>query len=110
MIVGQIEGGVVQAQGYALMEDFRTQNGYVLTDSLSKYLIPTIMDIPEEVISVILELPDPNGPSGARGVGELPFLPVAPATIAAIHDALGVWINELPATAEVVYNSIAALS
>ena len=69
MVVGQIEGAVVQAQGYALMENFRMQNGMVLTESLSNYLIPTIMDIPGEIESVILELPDPNSSVGSPRCG-----------------------------------------
>jgi len=100
LVEGQIEGAVVQAQGYAILEDFRTQDGYVLTDQLSTYLIPTIRDIPGSVESVILEIPDPNGPWGARGVGELPFLPTAAALSAAVHDATGVWYDEFPLTPE----------
>src|SRR3990172_8737013 len=100
LVVGQIEGAVVQAHGYAVLEDYKTREGVVLTDQLSTYLIPTIWDIPESVESILVEVPDPNGPWGARGVGELPFLPVAPAIAAAIHDATGVWINEFPFTPE----------
>ena len=100
LVVGQIEGGVVQAQGYVMLEDYKTKDGYVLTDQLSTYLIPTIRDIPEKVETVILEVPDPNGPWGARGVGELPFLPTAAAIAAAVHDATGVWYNEFPLTPE----------
>jgi CO/xanthine dehydrogenase Mo-binding subunit len=100
LVVGQIEGGVVQAQGYAMLEDYKTKDGYVLTDQLSTYLIPTILDIPEKVEAVILEVPDPNGPWGARGVGEMPFLPTAAAISAAVHDATGVWYNEFPLTPE----------
>ncbi len=100
LVEGQIEGAVVQAQGYAMLEDFKTKDGYVLTDQLSTYLIPTIRDIPDKVESVIVEIPDPNGPWGARGVGELPFLPTAPAIAAAIHDATGVWYDEFPLTPE----------
>jgi len=100
LVVGQIEGGVVQAQGYAMLEDYKTKDGYVLTDQLSTYLIPTIWDIPEKVDSVIVEYPDPNGPWGARGVGELPFLPTAAAISAAVHDATGVWYDEFPLTPE----------
>ena len=106
LVEGQIEGAVVQAQGYALLEDYKTKDGRVLTDQLSTYLIPTIWDIPEKVESVILEVPDPNGPWGARGVGELPFLPVAPAIAAAIHDATGVWIDEFPFTPERVLRAL----
>jgi CO/xanthine dehydrogenase Mo-binding subunit len=100
LVIGQIEGGVVQAQGYAMLEDYKTKDGYVLTDQLSTYLIPTIWDIPEKVESVIVEYPDPNGPWGARGVGEMPFLPTAAAISAAVHDATGVWYNEFPLTPE----------
>ncbi len=106
LIVGQIEGGVVQAQGYAITEEFKTRGGYVLTDQLSTYLIPTVADIPEKVESVLIEVADPNGPWGARGVGELPFLPLAPAIAAAIHDALGVWIDEFPFTPERVLKAL----
>lgn len=106
LIVGQIEGAVVQAYGYAVMEDFKTKDGKVLTDQLSTYLIPTIWDIPQKVDSVLVEVPDPNGPWGARGVGELPYLPVAPAIAAAIHDAIGVWIDEFPFTPERVLRAL----
>ncbi|MBN1305398.1 MAG: xanthine dehydrogenase family protein [Anaerolineales bacterium] len=106
LIQGQIEGAVVQAQGYALTEDFKTRDGMILTDKLSTYLLPTILDIPDQVDSVILEIPDPNGPWGARGMGELPFLPLAPAIAAAIHDAAGIWINEFPFTPERVLRAL----
>jgi CO/xanthine dehydrogenase Mo-binding subunit len=106
LVEGQVEGAVVQAQGYAVLEDYKTKDGRVLTDQLSTYLIPTIWDIPEKVESVFLEIPDPNGPWGARGVGELPLLTVAPAIAAAIHDATGVWINEFPFTPERVLRAL----
>ena len=106
LVIGQIEGAVVQAHGYALLEDYKTKDGRVLTDQLSTYLIPTIWDIPESVESVLVEVPDPNGPWGARGLGELPFLPVAPAIAAAIHDATGVWISEFPFTPERVLRAL----
>lgn len=106
LVIGQIEGAVVQAQGYAILEDYKTKDGQVLTDQLSTYLIPTILDIPDSVESVIVEVPDPNGPWGGRGLGELPFLPVAPVIAAAIHDATGVWINEFPFTPERVLRAL----
>lgn len=105
-VVGQIEGAVVQAHGYAITEDFITKDGRVLTDQLSNYLLPTILDIPETVESVLVEVPDPNGPWGARGIGELPFLPYAAAVGAAIHDATGVWIDEFPFTPERVLRAL----
>lgn len=106
LVVGQIEGGVVQAHGYAVTENFQAKDGRVLSDQLSTYLIPTVLDIPETVESVLVEIPDPHGPWGARGVGELPFLPYAPAVAAAIHDAIGVWINEFPFTPERVLRAL----
>jgi len=106
LIVGQVEGAVVQAHGYAVLEEYKYKDGRVLTDQLSTYLIPTIWDIPDKVESVFVEVPDPNGPWGARGVGELPLLPVAPAIAAAIHDATGVWINEFPFTPERVLRAL----
>jgi len=106
LVVGQIEGAVVQAQGYALTEDMKTVGGQVLTDQLSTYLLPTIVDIPTQVESVIVEIPDPNGPWGARGLGEIPFLPFAPALAAAIHNATGVWIDEFPFTPERVLRAL----
>ena len=106
LVEGQIEGGVVQAQGYALLENFITKDGYVLTDQLSTYLIPTILDIPDAVEPVIVEVPDPIGPWGARGLGELPFLPLAPAIAAAVHDATGVWFDDFPLTPERVLRGL----
>jgi CO/xanthine dehydrogenase Mo-binding subunit len=105
-VEGQIEGGVVQAAGYALMENFIEKNGLAQTKKLSTYLIPTVLDIPGEVDFVKVEHPDPNGPWGARGIGEMPFLPMVPAITDAVHDALGLWINEFPLTAERVSNAI----
>ena len=106
LVEGQIEGAVVQAQGYALMEDLKVKDGRILANQFSTYLIPTILDIPEKVESVIVEVPDPNGPWGARGLGELPFLPTAPAIAAAVHDATGVWFDEFPLTAERVLRGL----
>jgi CO/xanthine dehydrogenase Mo-binding subunit len=99
-VKGQIEGAVVQAVGYAVIEDFQQDGGYVQTPHLSTYLIPTVLDVPEQVQSVVLEYPDPIGPYGARGMAEMPFIPVAPAIVAAIHDATGVWFDEFPLTGE----------
>jgi CO/xanthine dehydrogenase Mo-binding subunit len=105
-VQGQIEGAVVQAGGYALMENFVQIDGDVLTRHLSTYLIPTVLDVPEQVKSVILEYPDPIGPFGARGMAEMPFLPLAPAIIAAVHDATGVWFHEFPLIPERVLRGL----
>lgn len=96
LIVGQIEGAVVQAHGYALMEHLVVENGRIRNPYLSQYLIPGIQDVPVVVESVILEYPDPLGAWGIRGMAEMPFLPLAPAIVAAVHDALGVWFDEIP--------------
>jgi CO/xanthine dehydrogenase Mo-binding subunit len=106
LVVGQIEGAVVQAHGYAITEAWTAKDGRVLSDQLSTYLLPTILDIPAHVESVLVEIPDPNGPWGARGLGELPFLPYAPAVAAAIHDATGVWMDEFPFTPERVLRAL----
>ncbi|NDJ51965.1 MAG: xanthine dehydrogenase family protein molybdopterin-binding subunit, partial [Chloroflexi bacterium] len=95
-VTGQIEGAIAQAHGYTLLEHFKMRDGHVETPSFGTYLIPTSKDVPREVRSVIVENPDPLGPWGARGIGEMPFLPYAPAIVAAIFDATGVWFTELP--------------
>ena len=97
-VEGQIEGAVVQAMGYSILEDFVQKDGYVLTPGLSTYLIPGILDIPEKVHTFILEYPEPIGPWGARGMAEMPFIPLAPAVIAAVHDATGIWFDQFPLT------------
>ncbi len=96
LVQGQVEGAIVQAAGYSLMENFVQKDGQTLTRHLSTYLIPTIKDIPGNIDALILEYPDPIGPWGARGMGEMPFLPLAPAVAAAIHSATGVWFDEFP--------------
>lgn len=106
LVQGQVEGGVVQAQGYVVQENFVTHKGKPLADQFSTYLIPTILDIPEQVETVLLEIPDANGPWGAKGVGELPYLPLAPAITAALHDATGVWLDEFPLTPEKVLRGL----
>jgi CO/xanthine dehydrogenase Mo-binding subunit len=105
-VVGQVEGAVVQAAGHVLMENFIQKNGLVLTDMLSNYLIPTVLDIPESIESIILEMAEPNGPYGARGMAEMPFIPLAPAVIDALYDATGVWFHDFPLTAERVLRGL----
>ena len=105
---GQIEGAIVQAQGYALMEYLVSRDGVILNPYLSTYLIPTSLDVPPRVKSVVLEYPDPIGPWGARGMAEMPFLPLAPAIAAAIFDATGVWLDSQPFTAQKVVKALRA--
>ncbi len=98
LVRGQIEGAVVQAHGYALSEDLQLRDAMVTNPRFSSYLIPGIGDIPTVVDSQILELADPLGPFGARGVAEMPFITYAPALTAAVHDATGVWFDQFPLT------------
>lgn len=107
-IEGQVEGAVVQAAGYALMENFITEGGYVKTPYLSNYLIPTVLDVPERVKTVILEYADELGPWGVRGMSEMPYLPLTPAIASAIHHAIGVWIDEFPYTPDKVLKALKA--
>ena len=108
-VQGQIEWGIVQASGYAVLENFIQKDGQVLTKSLSTYLIPTIMDIPEKITSIIVEEPDPIGPLGARGMGEMPYLPFAPAVVHAVHDATSIWFDHFPLTEETILKGLGEL-
>ncbi len=99
-VEGQIEGAVVQAEGWTLLEDFIMRDGRLETRSYADYLIPTVYDVPDEIHPLILEIADPQGPYGVRGVGEMPMLVLAPAILDAIHDATGLWFNKLPVKAE----------
>jgi CO/xanthine dehydrogenase Mo-binding subunit len=105
-VQGQVEGAVVQAAGYVLMENFIQKDGRVLTNMLSNYLIPTVLDIPVKVESIILEYADPIGPYGARGMAEMPYLPLAPAITHALYQATGVWFHDFPLTPERVLRGL----
>ncbi len=105
-IIGQIEGAIVQAHGYAILEDFRMDKGQVLTPHLSAYLIPGVYDIPKRVDSLIIENPHPDGPFGVRGMAEMPYLPYAAAIASAVFDAIGVWFDEFPLTPERVLRGL----
>ena len=96
---GQVEGGTLQAVGYATIEEMKVDDGRYLNDRLATYLIPTAMDAPR-ISAILVEAPYSGAPHGAKGVGELPMDVVAPAIVDAIHDASGVWIMEMPATPE----------
>jgi CO/xanthine dehydrogenase Mo-binding subunit len=106
LAVGQVEGGTLQAIGYATIEEMKLIDGRYLNDRLATYLIPTSLDAPR-IRSILVEKPYSGSPHGAKGIGELPMDVGAPAVVAAIHDAVGVWIHDLPATPERI---LAALS
>ncbi len=98
LVVGQVEGAVVQAHGYALSENLQVVDARIVNPRFSGYLIPGIGDVPDDVRTVLLEIPDPRGPFGVRGMAEMPLMPYAPAISAALHDATGVWFDEFPLT------------
>lgn len=106
-VKGQIEGCVIQALGYSTNEEIIQKDGYLLTKGLSTYLVPTIKDIAGIFICVFVEEASEEGPFGAKGIGEIPFGPFAPALCAAVHDACGKWFNSLPLKPEKVILKLA---
>ncbi len=107
-VEGQIQGAISQAQGWTLLEDFIMEEGQLRTKSYADYLIPTVYDMPDEIHPLVLEVADPQGPYGVRGLGEMPMLVLAPAILDAIHDATGVWFTKLPVKAEDVLLALEA--
>jgi len=105
-VEGQIEGGVVQGLGQALMEDYQLDKGHTKTHGFAKYILPTSLDIPE-ITTTIVEDRDPKSPLGAKGIGEPALVPTAPAIMNAIYDAIGVRITSLPATPEKIVAALA---
>lgn len=97
-VIGQIEGAVAQAHGYTLSENLSVVDGRIRNPRFSGYLIPGIGDMPLSIQSEVLELADPLGPWGARGMAEMPLMTYAPAVVAALHDATGVWFDGFPLT------------
>jgi aldehyde oxidoreductase len=108
-IEGQIHGGVMMGIGMALSEQFLVENGVNTTDSLHKVRMP-LAEMTPEVVSLIVEVPHPLGPRGAKGFAEAPQLATAPAILNAIYDAVGIRINELPADKRRVKEAINALN
>ena len=92
-VEGQVEGGIAQGLGMALMEEYLPGR----TENLHDYLIPTIGDVPP-IETLIVEVPDPHGPYGAKGLGEHALIPTAPAILNAIRHATGISVRRLPAT------------
>lgn len=101
LVEGQIEGGIAQGIGLALLEEYVPGRN----DNLHDYLIPTIGDVPP-VTSILVESNDPHGAYGIKGVGEHTLIPTAPAIINAIRDATGALVTSLPATPERVLRAI----
>ncbi|MEE9512636.1 MAG: molybdopterin cofactor-binding domain-containing protein, partial [Anaerolineales bacterium] len=92
---GQIEGGVMMGLGTALTEEFIVEDGYVFTDHMARYRIPSIVQAPE-IIPIVVEHPVSEGPYGAKGVGEISSIPTTPAITNAINNACGIRVRSLP--------------
>ncbi|MCZ7663218.1 MAG: xanthine dehydrogenase family protein molybdopterin-binding subunit [Thermoleophilia bacterium] len=104
---GQLIGGSVQSLGWALTEDLAQEACRIMTPSLSEYIVPTAMDVPE-VEAVLIENPYPSGPFGAKGVGEHATVTTAPALLNAIYSATGVMVRDYPATPEKLARALGA--
>jgi CO/xanthine dehydrogenase Mo-binding subunit/aerobic-type carbon monoxide dehydrogenase small subunit (CoxS/CutS family) len=105
---GQIEGAAAMGLGYALSERFESDSSRVITDSLRKLGVPRIADIPP-IEAIIVETPEPEGPYGAKGMGEVGVNPIAPAVSNAIFDSVGVRMRSLPMTKEKILVALAEL-
>jgi CO/xanthine dehydrogenase Mo-binding subunit len=101
LVKGQIIGGILQGLGTVLYEDMRFDDkGKLLNPNFRDYKIPTSLDIPDEIVPIIVEVPQPDGPYGARGIGEHTMIPIAPIVANAVEDAIGIRIKSMPITAE----------
>jgi nicotinate dehydrogenase medium molybdopterin subunit len=106
LVEGQVEGGIAMGIGFALQEEMLfTADGHQRNPSLTNYIVPTTLDMPGIEVEIV-ESYDPTGPFGAKGVGEPTSVPTAAAILNAIHDAVGIRLTTLPATAERVLAAI----
>jgi CO/xanthine dehydrogenase Mo-binding subunit len=94
-VAGQIEGGIAQGVGLAVMEEIVVEGGRILNPSFTDYLIPTALDMPD-VVATLIEQPEPGAPFGAKGVGEPPTISSTPAVVAAIRAATGLDLTRVP--------------
>jgi CO/xanthine dehydrogenase Mo-binding subunit len=101
----QIQGGIAQGLGYALSEDFIVKEGKGLTPDLSTYIIPTALDVPE-MVSIPLEIEEPTGPFGLKGIGEISINGPLPAVANALTDACGIRVSRSPFTPESVLKAL----
>jgi len=105
MYEGQAEGAMVQAMGTALYEELKLKDGRVMNPSFVDYKIPTFEDMPELIVEAV-EKPEPTGPYGARGIGEITMVPGAPAIANAVANAIGVRFLRMPLTPDVVLKAL----
>ncbi len=109
LVKGQVAGGLLQGIATVLYEDMRfDKNGRLINANFSDYKIPTTMDIPDEVVPIIVEVAQPDGPFGARGMGEHTMIPAAPIIANAVENPLGIRIKTMPITAEQIAMAIKA--
>jgi len=105
-VEGQIIGGVTQGLGWALYERYvYDENGQLLTSTLMDYALPQSTEVPR-IIPLLVEVPSPLGPFGAKGVGEPPVVPVGAAIANAVFDAVGVRVPDLPITPERLFKAM----
>lgn len=102
---GQVEGGMLMGMWYAIGEEYKFTDGRVMNPNFTDYAVPSIYDVPE-METIFLELPDPNGPYGAKSVGEIAMVPTAAAIANAVYDAIGIRFTKLPITPERVLQAI----
>ncbi len=108
-VEGQVEGGVVMGIGLALKEELILDHGVIVSDTLAKYKIPTVEDVPE-IIPILVESPSSEGPFGAKGVGEIPSIATIPAIVNAIYDATGIRLTRVPVRKEHLLERLRAKS
>jgi CO/xanthine dehydrogenase Mo-binding subunit len=105
---GQIEGGVVMGLGMALWEKISRDGGFIQNPSMRDYLLPGTKDVPSEITTIFVDNLDETGPFGAKGLAEASLIPVPAAVAAALYDAAGVRLNQMPMEAEKVMTALAA--
>ncbi len=98
-IVGQVQGGVAMGLGWCFKERINVVEGVIQNDNFDRYHLPRTTDTPP-IETLIVEVPDPLGPMGAKGIGELPVVPIAPAVLNAVRDAVGLDLEEIPVRVE----------
>ncbi len=102
-VEGQMDGGVSMGVGQTFMEEVLMTKGAIKTPTFAQYLIPTTLDMPDEMTTDLYDGNEPSGPFGAKGVGEVANTPVFTTLLSAIQDAIGIRIKDLPASSEKVY-------
>jgi len=104
----QLAGAAITGIGQALFEEIAYDNGQLINPNLVDYVLPSLGDMPPVIDPIAVEVPDNNGPFGAKGIGESALIPVAPAIANAVYDACGVRIKDLPIKAEKIYLALEA--